>query len=177
MTGLALHRLVSPINTASADFCQPIPAPYDAGSTRQVDRPPRVRRATFTLMPAAFTSVFPVQVSGFEDNCLLTQYGRLICDFCSSGQCFACGFLQIPPRGRHPCRPANRSPCRAGKRLSPPSHPTATTTVETALFNTLHAMPGAQYQRGCGRVRSPFLVGSFDQSAEIKRRLSVTGFK
>ena len=132
MTGLALNRLVCPTTMASADFCQPIPAPYDTGSTRRVDRSPRVRRATFTLMPAAFTAVFPVQVSGFEDNCLLTQYDRLICDFCSSGQCFACGFLQIPPRDGHPCRPANRSPCRAGRGLSPPSHPTATTAVEIA---------------------------------------------
>ena len=133
MTGLALHRLVIPAIMAAADFCQPIPAPYDAGSTRQVDRPPRVRRATFPLMPAAFTTVLSVQVPGFEDICLLTQYGRLVCDFCSSGQCFACGFLQIPPRGGHPCRPANRSPCRAGRGLSPPSHSTATTAVETAL--------------------------------------------
>ena len=144
MTGLALHRWVNPTIMAAADFCQPIPAPHDAGSTRQIDRPPRVRRATFTLMPAAFTTVLSVQVPGFEDIGLLTQYGRLVCDFCSSGQCFACGFLQIPPRGGHPCRPANRSPCRAGRGLSPPSHPTATTTVETALFITLHAMPGAQ---------------------------------
>ena len=27
----------------------------------------------------------------------------LICDFCSSGQGFAAGFLQIPPRSGHPC--------------------------------------------------------------------------
>ena len=123
MTGSALRRLVNPTTMASADFCQSIPAPLDAGSTRQIDRPPRVRRATFPLMPAAFTTALSVQVSGFEDISLLTQYGRLICDFCSSGQCFACGFLQIPPHGGHPCRPANRSPCRAGRGLSPPSHP------------------------------------------------------
>ena len=105
----------------SDDFCQPIPAPLNAGSTRQVDRPPRVRRVTCTLIPAAFTTAPSVQVSGFEDIGLLTLYGRLICDSCSSGQCFACGFLQIPPRDGHPCRPANRSPCRAGRGLSPPS--------------------------------------------------------
>jgi len=121
MAGLALHRLVSPTNMASADFCKPIPAPLDAGSTRQVGRSPRVRRTTFTLIPAASTAVFSVQVSGFEDICLLTQYNRLICDSCSSGQCFACGFLQIPPRGGHPCRPANTSPCRACRGLTPPS--------------------------------------------------------
>ena len=136
MTGLALYRLVRPTNMAAADFCQPVPTPLDAGSTGQIDRSLRVRRVTFTLMPAAFTPVFSVQVSGFEDNCLLTQYGCLICDFCSSGQCFACGFLQIPPRDGHPCRPANRSPCRAGRGLSPPSHPTATTTVEIASKDT-----------------------------------------
>ena len=135
MAGLALHRLVSPTNMASADFCKPIPAPLDAGSTRQVGRSPRVRRTTFTLIPAASTAVFSVQVSGFEDICLLTQYNRLICDSCSSGQCFACGFLQIPPRGGHPCRPANRSPCRAGRGLSPPSHPTVTITVRIALIS------------------------------------------
>jgi len=26
-----------------------------------------------------------VQVPGFEDTCLLTRHGRLVCDFCSSG--------------------------------------------------------------------------------------------
>ena len=143
MTGSALRRSVRPTNMASADFCQPIPAPLDAGSTGQADRPPRAIRATFTLMPAAFTTVLSVQVSGVEDISLLTQYGRLLCNSCSSGQCFACGFLQIPPRDGHPCRPANRSPCRAGRGLLPPSHPTATTAVEIAQTKALHAMPGA----------------------------------
>ena len=32
---------------ASADFCRSIPAPLDTGSTRQIDRPPRVMRVTF----------------------------------------------------------------------------------------------------------------------------------
>ena len=39
----------------------------------------------------------------------------------SSGQRFACGFLQILPHDRHPCRPANSSPCRVCGGLSPPS--------------------------------------------------------
>ena len=43
----ALYRLVRPTPMASADFCQPIPAPLDTGSTGQVDRPPRVMRVTF----------------------------------------------------------------------------------------------------------------------------------
>ncbi len=106
----------------SADFCRFIPPPHDGSSTRQTSRSPRVMRATFTLVPAAYTSTLSVQVSGVKGICLLTQYGRLICDSCSSGQCFAYSFLQILPHGRHPCRSANRSPCRAGRGLSPPSH-------------------------------------------------------
>ena len=49
------------------------------------------------------------------------RHSRLRCDFCSSGQRFACSFLQIPPRDGHPCRPANTSPCRACRGLAPPS--------------------------------------------------------
>ena len=108
---------------ASADFCRPIPLPLGNGSPRQDHRPPRVMRVTFPLMLAAFTSTVSVQVSGFEDISLLTHRDRLIGDSCSSSQRFACGFLQIPPRGGHPCRSANRSPCRADSGLAPPSHP------------------------------------------------------
>jgi hypothetical protein len=72
-------------------------------------------------MPAASTTTLSVQVLDFEDICPLIQRGRLLCGSCSSGQRFACGFLQILPRGRHPCRPASTSPCRACGGLSPPS--------------------------------------------------------
>src|SRR6267142_3609746 len=72
-------------------------------------------------MSATSTHKLSVQVLDFEDNCLLIQLARLICDFCSSDQRFACGFLQIPPRDGHPCRPANDSPCRVHRRLSLPS--------------------------------------------------------
>jgi len=139
----------------SADFYQTIPTSLGVGSTRQSGRPPRVRHATFTLIPAAFTSVPSVQVSGFEDIGLLTRYGRLVCDFCSSGQCFACGFLEIPPCGGHPCRPADSSPCRACRGLSPPSHPTATTAFGIAPIKALRAMPGAPITRGCDIYRNP----------------------
>src|SRR5437870_13804562 len=73
------------------------------------------------LCPAASTHKLSVQVSDFEEIGLLIQLARLICDFCSSSQRFACGFLQIPPRDGHPCRPANDSPCRVRRRLSLPS--------------------------------------------------------
>ena len=116
-----------------------------------MDRSPRGRRATFTLMPAAYTSAVPVQVSGFGGHGPLTHCVRLVCDSCSSGQCFAFGFLQIPPHGGHPCRSANRSPCRSanrspcrvGRGLSPPSHPVTTTATRTAPVKALRAMPGA----------------------------------
>src|SRR6266852_5829899 len=72
-------------------------------------------------MSAAYTHKLSVQVLDFEDISLLIQLARLICDFCSSDQRFACGFLQIPPHDGHPCRPANDSPCRVRRRLSLPS--------------------------------------------------------
>src|SRR6185369_11891892 len=72
-------------------------------------------------MPAASTAKLSVQVLDFEDKRLLIQLDCLICDFCSSSQRFACGFLQIPPRDGHPCRPANDSPCWVRRRLSLPS--------------------------------------------------------
>lgn len=98
---------------------------------------------TFTLIPAASTFTPSVQVSGFDDIGRLTRCDRLVCDFCSSGQCFACGFLQIPPRDGHPCRPASGSPYRAHRGLAPPSHPASTTCTGTAPVKALRAMPGA----------------------------------
>src|ERR1043166_3615731 len=83
-------------------------------------------------MPAASTVKLSGQVLDFEDIRLLIQPDCLICGFCSLGQRFACGFLQIPPRDGHPCRPANYSPCRASRGLSPPSK---------------CALPGAQKRR------------------------------
>jgi hypothetical protein len=135
--------------TASADFCHSILILLSISSpnNRQNDRPPKVMRVTFTLMPAASTPTVSVQVSGFEDMCLLTHGDRLICDSCSSSQCFAFGFLQIPPRGGHPCRSANCSPCRVNSGLSPPSHPTTTTCVRTTPIKTLRAMLGAHNKK------------------------------
>src|SRR5690554_531385 len=48
-----------PPTMASAEFCGPIRPPHDSRSQRQDNRPPRVRRATFTLIPAAFTTAAP----------------------------------------------------------------------------------------------------------------------
>ena len=70
---------------------------------RHTVRPPRVRTPTFPLMPAAYTSALSVQVLDFESFGPLIQRGCLLCGFCSSGQRFVSGFLQIPPRDGHPC--------------------------------------------------------------------------
>src|SRR5439155_16277480 len=98
-------------------------------------------------MPAASTYKLSVQVSDFEDSCLLIQLARLICVSCSSGQRFACGFLQIPPRDGHPCRPANSSPCRVCRRLSLPSE---------------CALPGARSKKAFRRSGKPFHFGRDD---------------
>jgi hypothetical protein len=76
---------------------------------------------TVTLMPVGYTSQRSVQVLGFAYIGLLAPLRRLISASCSSGQRFASSFLRIPPRGRHPCRSANTSPCRVCRGLSPPS--------------------------------------------------------
>ena len=67
-------------------------------------RYPRVMRYTFTLMPATSTTMLSVSVRDFAGQCLLIQHVRLICSSCSSGQCFASGFLQTIPHGGRPCR-------------------------------------------------------------------------
>ena len=98
-------------------------------------------------MSVTSTSTLSVQVLDFEEICLLIQRVRLICASCSSDQRFACGFLQIPPRGGHPCRPANDSPCRGHRRLSLPSD---------------CALPGAQIQSPS--VTSGFCSGIWEGS-------------
>ena len=41
--------------------------------------------------------------SGFILFSRLTPSSNALCSFCTSGQWFASSFLQIPPRGGHPC--------------------------------------------------------------------------
>ena len=74
---------------------------------------------TFTLMSATSTYMPSGQVSDFEHIGLLIRHSCLLCDFCSSNQRFTLGFLQITPRGGHPCRPANSSLSRVFKGLTP----------------------------------------------------------
>jgi hypothetical protein len=106
----ALQRMVSSTNMASADFCQPFPTPLDAGSTRQVDRPPRVMRVTFTPPTRRiYSTTLPDDYRALKIVAFSPGWHCLLCDSCPSGRDFACGFLQIPPRDGHPCRPASGS--------------------------------------------------------------------
>ena len=74
------------------------------------DRPPWVIRVTFLPYTRRiyFHALWMV-IGLYQTRACLPGCGCLVCDFCSSGRDFACGFLQIPPRAGHPCRSANGS--------------------------------------------------------------------
>ena len=61
-------------------------------------------------MTVGYTPVGSVQALDFEDYSLLVPHVRLVSASCSSIQCFASDFLQIPPHGGHPCRAAMQFP-------------------------------------------------------------------
>ncbi len=93
------------------------PTPLDAGSTRQVDRPPKVMRVTFIpYTRRIYSHTLPDGYRALKRIAFSPGCGCLICDSCSSGRDFACGFLQIPPRDGHPCRPAIGSHHQGPKR-------------------------------------------------------------
>ena len=81
-------------------------------------RPPRVLARSFPLIPAIATVHDSVQLLGFDLFGSLTLTHSLY-GFCSSGQSFAAGFLQIPRRQGHPCLWLYPSHCRADSGLSP----------------------------------------------------------
>ena len=61
-----------------------------------------------------------------DTNVLRNAYACLVCDSCSSGRSFACGFLQIPGHLGHPCCSANGPTIRVRRGFPPPSHKSAT---------------------------------------------------
>jgi hypothetical protein len=94
---------VSAATTTSAAIYQPIPTPYGVSSPRQADRLPRVIRVTFTAyIRRIYVPTFRM-VSGFECCGPLAQMRPPLSAGCSSDRSFAYSFLQIPPRGGHPC--------------------------------------------------------------------------
>jgi len=74
----------------------------------------------------------------FYGSCRHREFG-----FQSAPHVLPFSFLQIPPRDGHPCRSANCSTYRVNSVLSPPSHSTATTRIETAPSTALRAILGA----------------------------------
>ena len=100
---------VSAATTTSAAIYQPIPTPYGVSSPRQADRLPRVIRVTLTAyIPWIYVPTFRM-VSGFECCGPLAQMRPPLSAGCSSDRSFAYSFLQIPPRGGHPCCSASSS--------------------------------------------------------------------
>lgn len=130
---------------AAADFWQFIPTPCDAGSPKgKLPDLPGYYALTFTLMPVGYTSRRFRASTGLCENLPAHPTVMPLSAACSSGQRFAFGFLQIPPRDGHPCRSANTSPCRVCRGLAPPSEcalPGA--QIETALSEE-RAAPTAQ---------------------------------
>jgi len=138
-TGSALCRAVIPAHTASADFCRSIPTPYGAGSPRQIDRPPRVRRATFLpYTRRIYFHTFRVTIG------LWISWPPRICGFCSSGREFACSFLRIPPLDGHPCCSAGGSRHQGPQGTFTPKSPVGHHGPRIAPVTALRAMPGAQ---------------------------------
>ena len=66
-------------------------------------RPPRIRALSFHLIPTSFTPTVPNSYGTLICLAILSTVICLIWSFCSLGQMFVLGFLQIPPRDGHPC--------------------------------------------------------------------------
>jgi nitrite reductase/ring-hydroxylating ferredoxin subunit len=88
---------------------------------RQTTRSPRVLR---THLHAYVCRIYAATFRASTGLCITWPAHPIASPLsagCSSDQRFAYGFLRIPPRGGHPCRSANTSPCRVCRGLAPPS--------------------------------------------------------
>lgn len=117
---------------ASADFCM-----FNAPSRRRLPtivgvpcRPPRVRAVAFVpcTCPIYCCTLWLYGASPCAAGS--PKYNSLKSGSCTSGRDFAAGFLQIPPRGGHPClrltvgtanprsglSPYSYRPCRAHRK-------------------------------------------------------------
>lgn len=130
----ALRRAVRPATMASADFCPSIPAPLDAGSLaadRQIS--PGKTHHLHPIHPPHIRSHPPddyraLKILAFSPGC-----DRLLCDFCSSGRDFACGFLQTSPRGDALAVRLTVPVIRVRRGLTPPSDWPGTIPGQMAL--------------------------------------------
>ena len=147
---------------ASADFCRPVPTPLDAGSTRQIGRSPRVMRVTFIpYTRRIYSPTLPDGYRALKTLAFSPGWNCLVCDFCSSGREFACGFLQIPPRGGHPCRSASGSRHQGQQGTCTPKSSGHHHDNRTAPVKALRAMPGAPNEKAApihGNGFQPLLI-------------------
>jgi hypothetical protein len=127
-------------------------------SSRQTDRSPKVIHAIFLpYTRRIYNSIL------LDDYWLLKMlavspgWNGLACDFCSSCGKLAFGFLQIPPRGGHPCRSASgfrhQGPQRTFTSKSPISHHSRSDGACAP-----RAMPGAPTKKGRSKMtgHSPY---------------------
>ena len=141
--GRCLYSLFSAWFPGGATISRPYPCLQLLRQISPGNAHPPSRLCPLHLQPPLPCRYWTLKIYAISSRC-----DRLLCSFCSSGQRFACGFLRIPPRDGHPCRPANSSPCRACRGLSPPSG---------------CALPGAQKKEAIPLRRQPLcwvLVGS-----------------
>ena len=165
------------LRSNTADFCQPIPTPLDAGSTRQAGRPPRVIRVTFTPYTRRIYShnllngYRALKIMAFSPGC-----DCLICDSCSSGQDFACGFLQIPPRDGHPCRPAIGSHHQGPKRTCTSKSPISHHSCLDGAYAP-RAMPGAPIKKHLEFLLSACFCYGGEGEIRTHGRINFGGFQ
>jgi len=140
--------MVRTATMASADFCRPIDVPYDASSSRQSDRSPRVIHTTFLpYTRRIYSTTLPDDYWALKILAFSPGWNCLICDFCSSVRDFACGFLQLLPRGRHPCRPANGSRHQGPQRTFTSKSPVGHHIQPDGAFAPC-SMPGTPNEKG-----------------------------
>jgi hypothetical protein len=102
---------------------------------------------------------WPLPLTPQDDAQLPTQPLAPLCASCSSGRGFASSFLQILPRGEHPCCSASGS-CHRGPQGTciPKSLPDSVSLLgcqRQAPGLALRAMPGAQKETARGMNRGP----------------------
>ena len=126
-TSSALRRAKHSSTMASADFYSSITAPL--GTASQKDVHPAAKLQISQGKTRNFPPTYPPHIRQLAPDDIGLRVSlpsrpasrRLVCDSCSSDQEFACSFLQILGRPRHPCCSA-RSSCHQG--LHRDSHPT-----------------------------------------------------
>jgi hypothetical protein len=152
---------------ASADFWRSISAPFDADSTRQIARSPRVLR---THLHAYACRIYAVPFRTSIGLCISWPAhpgASPLSASCSSGQRFAHSFLRIPSRPGHPCRSANTSPCRVCGGLSPLSG----CALPGAPKKGPLRMPGGPSV--CARTRARQVFNRFVSMGRCRMRLPV----